>query len=155
MKIFKTPAMKESFSRTVTFFASFHLEPSRSTEVLIRLLYLSSCSSGGGRRLRHSSTTLSFAVAVDDFSFSRCRRTRSVCADNFSCHFSSRVGRARLSSRSKRVSVSGGVSQSSWPKSDVDAFRDRRLGLGIGEEPSGVLGSVGGEPPFADEPEDP
>lgn len=57
-----------------------------------------------------------------------------------------------MSSRSKRVSVSGGVSHSSWLKSDVDAFRERRLGLGIGEEPS--VGPVGGEPPFADDDED-
>lgn len=51
------------------------------------------------------------------------------------------------------MSVSGGVSHSSWLKSDIEAFRDRRLGLGIGDEPSGVLGSTGAEPPFADDAE--
>lgn len=47
--------------------------------------------------------------------------------------------------------VSKGVSHSSWQelKSEVEAFLDNKLGLGMGEN-SGVFGSKGGGPPFAD-----
>ena len=149
--------MKESFSRAVTAFVSCHLEPRRFTESLIRFLYLSNCSSGGGRRLRHSSTTLSFALDVDDLIFSRCRRTLSVCADSLVCHFSRREGSARLSKRSNTVRVSNGGSHSSWQelKSEVDAFLDSKFGLGMGEASSGVFEPMSGEPSFADEVHDP
>lgn len=134
--------MNESFSRAVTAFVSFHRVPSRSTESLIRFRYFSSCSSGGGNLLRHSSTTLSFALIPEDFIFSRCRRTFSVCAVNVFCHFSSRCGRARLSSKSKTVirSRGGNNSQSSWYELlfENEGFRDMKPGVG-GNESEGVL----------------
>lgn len=149
--MFSTPAMNDTFSRTVTALVSCHLLPRRSTDTLTRVRYLSSCSSGGGTRLRHSSTTRSFAFKPDDFSFSRCRRTLSVCADKVFCHFSRRSGKARLSRRSKTVrrSKGGKTSQSSWYELlfEKEAFRASIAGLGGDEERFGVLTPGGGESP--------
>ena len=55
---------------------------------------------------------------------------------SFVCQLSSFEGRARLSNRSKAVTFSGGISQSSSTilMSDMDVLRERRLGLPLGED---------------------
>jgi len=89
MSTFKTPHMKDIFSRAVTVLVSFQRLPILSTLSRIRFLYFSSCSSAGGTRRRHSSTTRSFACDPLVFKTSRCFRTFSVCAERLLCSFSS------------------------------------------------------------------
>ena len=150
--------MNETFSRAVTDLVSVHLVPRRSTDSLIRFLYLSSCSSGGGRRLLHSSTTRFLAFVVDDLSFSRCRRTRSLWAASLFCHFSNPWGRAILSRKSKivRRSSGGNISQSSCAllASVKEGTRESSSGLGGENESEGVSTPDSGEPPPRDDVED-
>jgi hypothetical protein len=149
MRTFITPQINDTFSRSVTVLVSFQRSPSLSILLRIFFRYLSSCSSAGGTRFRHSSTTRCFVAVPRDLRASRCLRTFSVCACKFLCSFSNCCGRAKLSRRSKTVSLSNGgnASQSSWYEllPEKDGFRESRGLLGIDADRIGVLVPSGGE----------
>lgn len=116
MKMFSTATTNETFSFSVTVFASFHLVLSRSTDTFMRCLYLSSCSSGCTfTRFRHSSTTVFLLDSARLASLARCRRTFSAWLCTALCIFSNRWGSARFSSMSNMVRRSTG-GKSFWPK---------------------------------------
>jgi hypothetical protein len=151
MSTFNTPQMNDTFSRSVTTLVSFHRSPSRSTLLRIFFRYLSSCSSAGGTLRRHSSTTRCLVALPRDLRASLCLRTFSVWADIFLCNFSSFWGKAKLSSRSKTVSLSRGgkASQSSWYEllPEKDGLRESRGLFGVEIDARGVELPPGGEEP--------
>lgn len=113
MKMIITPAMKANFSRIVTTLVSFHCNWSLSTFFFIRLRYLSSSWSAVGSRLRHSSTTLSFARLPCDLMASFCFIIWRFPVESFLCHSSRFSLIARLLTRSKNDIFSGGVASQS------------------------------------------
>lgn len=145
MKIFATPAMKDSFSRAVTALVSFHLSPNLSMLSLMRLPYFSSFSSAvAGTRRFHSSAIRRLASLPRVTRASRCFLTLLVCFETAFESFSSRSGTPKLSKRSKTVrrSRGGKASQSSWkePLLVNELFRDK-FGLLV-ESKIGLLGTL-------------
>lgn len=147
MKTLRTADTKETFSRTVMFVVSVHRLLRSSTDFFMRRRYLSSCSSAGGTRFRHSRTARSFAFPPADLIRSCWRLTFCFCADKACCHFSNFVGKVRLSKISRKpiLSKGGNVSQSSRnePLLRKEPFRDRSPGLGGYDGTRlGVIGST-------------